>query len=327
MSNYPIPEFSAWSKRDPSKLKDYRTCERKYFFRHLLGWAGTAPNNDLIFGQATHAGKEHLWKIGYNDEAIKESFQKFINLYRPEFGEDTDELFEGKTPDGYLNAMIEYCQKYHDDFERYEVLYTEIAGTVPVDEKRVLYFRMDSVLEEKSSGKKISMDLKTTKTPTFSGKNALVWVNDFTLAIQSGCYTHCLYCMYPREEVKGMIFDGFGVGKNKSGYNCNFLRAPVYLTPRQMQVWLWNVLDILDQLDHDMERLSESKDSDEVLQCFPMRTENCTKYFRMCPYHDFCCTWSNPLQHGHEVPLGFKQEFWDPEVDESEVSKKVELEY
>jgi len=327
MSDYPIPYNSAWDIMDSTKLKDdFQTCERKYFYRHLLGWKSSLPNNDLTFGEAAHKAKEYLWLHGYSNESIKGAFEEFLRVYRPVFPEDTDEIYGGKTPDGWLQAMIGYVDKYADDFDKYEVLYTEIAGTVPVDEKRVLHFRMDSVLEEKSSGRKVSMDLKT-KGSSFSGKNAMVWENSHLLSIQNGTYTHCLYCLYPEEEVKGMIFDGVGVWRTKTEYKTDYFRASAYLSPRQMNVWLWEVIDILDRMEFEMERLASCKDSDEIMMAFPRRTENCTKYFRLCPYHDFCLTWSNPLQHCFEPPIGFEIDFWNPSTREETASKVVRLEF
>jgi len=70
-----------------------------------------------------------------------------------------------------------------------------------------------------------------------------------------------------------------------------------------------------------MERLASCKDSDEIMMAFPRRTENCTKYFRICPYHDFCLTWSNPLQHCFEPPIGFEIDFWNPSTREETASK------
>ncbi len=297
MTDYPISYNPAWEIKDSSKLKGgFQTCERAYFFRHLLGWSTTAPNNDLIFGQAAHKAKEYLWNHGYSDDAIKEAYKEFKNVYRPVFPEDTDELYKGKTPDGWVATMIEYVDRYRSDLDKYKVLYTEIAGTVPVDENRVLHFRLDTILEEINTSRKISMDLKTTGR-SFQGKNGLVWENDNLLSIQNGTYTHCLYCLYPQEEVGGMIFDGVAVWKNKSGYSNDFFRANSYLSPKQMEVWLWEVNDILDRVEYEMSRLEVSSDSDPVLQAFPRRTENCTKYFRVCQFHEFCLLWNNPLQY------------------------------
>lgn len=326
MPDYPIPYHSTWDIKDSSKLRgDFQTCERAYFYRDLLGWKGTAPNNDLVFGEAAHKAKEHLWLNGYGNTSIQDAFVKFQNIYRPKFPQDTDELYGGKTPDGWLSAMVKYTDTYASDFDKYEVLYTEIAGTVPIDKDRVLHFRMDTVLEERDSGRKVSMDLKT-KGSSFGGKVGMVWENDHYLSIQNGTYTHCLYCLYPQEEVKGMIFDGVGVWRNKGGYMCDLFRPDAYLSPRQMQVWLWSVVDILDRIDYEMERLASSSEGDEVLMAFPMRTENCTKYFRVCPYHDFCLTYSNPLQMAFEVPIGFEVDFWDPRSREETANKVVNLE-
>lgn len=326
--NYPIPTHDTWSVVDSSKLVEFQTCERKFFYRYLLGWQTTAPNNDLVFGEAAHAAGEHLLLNGYSEGAIVEASIIFDDIYRPKFPAETDDLFSGKTPSGWLNAIVNYVHEYRRDFDKYEILYTEIAGTVPIDEVRKLYFRMDSVLKEKATQKIISRDLKT-KNGNFTGKNGEVWANEKQLGLQNGTYTHALYCLYDINEVKGMVFDGLGVWRTPKGreYKCDFLRVAAYKNKAQMQVWLWQVSNIYSRLEAELEYLSECSASDKVLEAFPLRTENCTKYFRTCPYHDFCCSWPNPLQKCFEPPMGFEIEFWDPRKMEENATNKVELEW
>jgi len=328
MSNYPIPIDETWEVVDSSKLVKFQTCERKFFYRYLLGWQPTAPNNDLVFGQAAHAAGEHLLNNGYDLNSLVSAGEIFLDIYRPQFPEDTDDLFGGKTPDGWMNAIAHYVNEYKKDFDKYEILYTEIAGTVPIDDKRKLHFRMDSVLKERSSQKKISRDLKT-KNGNFTGKNGQVWADEKQLGIQNGTYTHALYCLYPPEEVKGMVFDGLGVWRTPKGreYKCDFMRTAAYKNKVQMQVWLWQVSTIYDRLEDELAYLSVCQDSDQVMEAFPLRTENCTKYFRTCPYHDFCCAWPNPLQKCFEPPMGYKVEFWDPRKMAEDATNKVELDW
>lgn len=308
MADYPIPYDPSWDVRDSSKLSDdFLTCPRKYFYRNLLGWKTTFQSNDLVFGSAAHASLEYLLLHGYEQQHILPAFEEFLKIYRPVFPEDTDELYAGKTPDGWINALALYTDEYAKDLENYEVLYTEIAGTVPVDATRILHFRMDSVLRDRRDGKIISLDHKTKK-----GDFNRMWEDKFQLANQTGTYTHCLYCLYPMEEVKGMKYNGIALKHLKTkGHQAFFKRVPAYASPKQMQTWLWNIVDTLDSLDMEMDRLSDCSDSDDVLQCFPINPESCTKYFG-CPYHDFCTTWANPLRHCQNVPMGFEVEFWDP---------------
>ena len=88
-----------------------------------------------------------------------------------------------------------------------------------------------------------------------------------------------------------------------------------------MQAWFWNVNHWFDMIQWEFERLGQCKESDPVMMCFPMNTENCTKYFG-CAYHEMCRRWANPLQHIEEPPWGMKIEHWNP-ADEEKSAKKV----
>lgn len=91
-----------------------------------------------------------------------------------------------------------------------------------------------------------------------------------------------------------------------------------------MNVSLWNILQWMDDLERDMDRLLHCSEGDKVMECFKMNPTSCTKYFG-CAWHDYCMTWSNPLRHCFEPPLGFKQEFWDPR--KMETTNKMNLEW
>jgi hypothetical protein len=203
---------------------------------------------------------------------------------------------------------------------------TEVAGTVPVDEKRVLHYRMDSIMRRKEDGMIYSWDHKTT-----SGKwiHDARWDRDLFLSIQNGTYTHCLYCLFPIEQVLGVEFDktGFeylkkGSANRPAGYHVTTRRVPAYKTPEQMNTWLWLVNTILDEIERDMECLSHCTESDEVLMAFRQNPKACSDY-RGCEFHDYCLAWQNPLRCCYEPPLGFITRFWDPMEREATVKKDL----
>lgn len=322
-----IPEHPSWEIRDSSKLKDYEECPRKFFFIHILGWRIDTAQHDLYFGECWHVAREHMLIKGYDD--MTGAFDAFLKHYRKEFGPLTDSLYRPKDPEAVALAIATFAGKHQRDLIDNEVLYTEISGSVPIDESRVVYFRMDSVLRNKEKGHIFSWDHKSTK------KFSRQWQNQFYLSLQNGTYTHCLYCMYPDEMknhlIKGVEFCGTqfeflkrGSGARTAGYHIGFQRVPAWKLPSQMNVWLWNIVDLIDDLDRDMERLSHCNENDLIMAAFRMRTDSCTKYYG-CMFHDYCMAWDNPLRECDEPPLGFRQEFWDPR--EMETTNKMELEW
>ena len=318
-----IPTHPTWEIIDSSKLDTWLDCQRKYFFEHLLGWRLDKPVHDLHFGNAWHKAREWQLIHGYDD--IAGAYNAFIKFYREEFDPDTDDLYRPKDPTNVLNAITKFAEERKTDLVENELLYTEISGSVPVDEKRVLYYRMDSILRNILTERVFSWDHKSAK------RFSRPWAEKFHLSVQNGTYTHCMYCIFPIEEVEGVEFCGtcfeYTTRNSKlrpAGYHINFLRVPAFKTPDQMNVWLWNVNSYLDEIERQLDWLSHCKESDSVMMAFPMNTNSCTKYWG-CMFHDYCISWPNPLKRCFEPPLGFKEEFWDPR--EMETTNKMDLEW
>jgi len=300
-------------------------------YAHLFGWKLDVPSHDLHFGTSWHVAREYQLLHGYSD--IEGAYKAFEAEYRKFFPADTDSMYAPKNPSGALNALMTFAEKYERDLIDNRVVVidgkpmTEISGRVPINDTRHIYYRMDSILERLEDERIFSWDHKTT-----SGKyiNNRQWSEQFHLSIQNGTYTHCLYCLFPIERVLGVEFCGAGFeflqrgSKNRpAGYYATLQRVPAFKTVEQMNVWLWNVNEIIDNIERETDKLFNCKEEDNVLQAFHLNPKSCMDY-KGCPYHDFCLAWNNPLQR-LEVPLGYKEEFWDP--SEMQTTNKMDLKW
>ena len=304
--NYPVPEHRTWQITDSTKLKEFAACRRAYFFRYVLGWNPVGPNIHLIFGSAWHEAMEQLLQTGYGENSLMLAYQRLETYYRKFFPPNLDEVNFPKTPGRAIEALVQYCDLYKGEPEREEVLYTEIAGTVPITENKKLHFRQDSIIRTEDGI--ISREHKTGSTLS------RMWRDQWELSFQVGTYLHVLYCNYPEEQVNGVQINGTIFNRTKT----QFERVPVYRSPANMKSWFWMVKDLMNLLSYEFERLTNCTDLDPILYAFPQNPESCTKYFG-CAYRDYCGAWANPLQHIDQVPIDFEVDFWDPTEREANV--------
>ncbi len=292
---------------DSSKLKDYSSCARECFFKHFLGWTVEGPNVNLIFGEAWHRCMEHLLTHGYNVEAIQEAAAIGEAYYREYYPPSSDALNGAKVPGILPIALAEYIAKYKTD--NFEVLHTEVGGAVPIDDRRVLHFRLDSIMRDPGRHNKIvSEEHKTSKRRGY--------FEQYGVDIQSGTYTHVLYCVYPAEDIFGVEINGTVFLKKER----DFQRVPAARTPDGMLEWLWTVQHWYDRLEWDIAELNECSEGDKVMTAFVKNTQSCTKYGK-CKFYDICHARANPLQFP-DAPPGYEIEFWNP--SEREVKTRLD---
>lgn len=318
-AKYPVPPHKTWDIQDASKLQEYMTCPRKYFYRYVLGWTTEGVNHDLVFGEAVHRTMEVLYDAKKQDVELSTPVKTaaraaFMNHYREYFAEHTDQDKSPKDPGNVTIMLDQYIKKYaHEDIK---VEHIEVAGSVPLDTtgEMSLHFRIDTIVEQE--GKKLVLEHKTGK------QNSRQWRDQWLLKMQVGVYTHALYCVYPTDDVYGVVINGllFKKGGNE------LLRIPVRKTPDSMNVWLWNTLDLMVRLKKEFLRLSHCSPADRVMEAFPMNTESCTKYWG-CPYIDFCTAWPNPLKRCEEPPPGYVIERWNPSEREALAKEVWHLDY
>lgn len=314
-----IKEHPTWSILDASKIEEYMTCPRKYFYRYILGWQTEVPDVHRHFGTCWHKAMEIILEKGNNPDAIAEAYINFETLYREVFPAETDDTRFPKVPSVALKGLALYNNTYAEQDEGQKTLYVEVAGTVPVTTGRRLHFKMDSLVERKDG----TVMTREHKTGTTLNRQ---WTDKWKLSLQVGTYIHVLYCLYPQEKVWGAEINGafFKKGNKNSGGEVEFVRIPIRKTPPMMEDWLFNTLSWIELIDRDMDKLTHCSEQYEVMSAFSKNTTSCTDYFG-CPYFDFCLSWSNPLQHAEEPPLGFIVQWWNPEERRQSAKKIIDL--
>jgi len=312
MSDYPVKEHSTWGIHDASKIQTFMECPRKYFYRNVVGWEKEIPNVHLVFGEGWHRAMEHLLLHGYEAKSIQGAFDAFNSYYREHFHESSDHERHPKVPESVLPALIGYTNQYkHDNFE---VLHTEIAGTVPVSQDRYVNWRIDAVVKDKEGV--FALEHKT------GSRLMKAWSDQWYLSMQISTYTHVLYCLYEPNEVYGVRVNGSIFRKRDQ----EFVRVPIRKGLGAMKVWLDTVNHYLDMIEWSFESLQKVTPEDATMNAFPMNTTSCTKY-GTCPYFDFCITWENPVERitSEETPMGFNTRWWNPADREKTANKVVTI--
>lgn len=304
-----------WNILDSTKLKTFMSCPRRYFWNFIVGWRPEGESIHLVFGAAWHLAMERMLlgyqtRGRYDNADIPDAINLLTSHYREYFTEDQDALFEPKNPAYALEALALYVQNYVGD--RFKVISTEIAGTVPIAENRRMHFKIDALCQDEA-GKLFVLEHKTSQRMTST------WMDEWALSVQVGTYIHALMCMQDPLNVYGAKVNGTFFRKK----GCDFLRAPVKKSPIQMQQWLNTVNHYADMIDAEYERLAEANEDDPILNAFPMNTEACVQY-GVCPYHDFCTSLCNPLNLAAKEPQsGFKVEYWDPMTEFRKTAKQI----
>ena len=303
---YPLPVHPTWNIVDPSKMQTFMSCRRKFFYEYVVGWRSDAPNNHLHFGTAVHKALEHLYKKGFDTNSVIEACDIGINTYRQLFPSDSDVLYGAKTPDNLIKAVAKYSKHFERDLEDHEVLYLETSGAVPISEDRVMYVRMDGILQNRRSGMIDGIEHKT-------GSREWLWEDQWPKKMQINTYHHVLYCLYydQLENVRGMRVNGLIFLKRKKD-PVVILEVPVRKTPDHMAAWLSEANFWYSEIEQDFNKLSKCTDSDSVLDAFHCNGERCLDWGRVCEYQQFCLAWANPLRRIGTLPNGFKKEYWDP---------------
>jgi len=296
----------SWEIIDSSKLKAYQRCGRAFLFEYGFGWRLEGPNNHLIFGEAYHRAQEHLLSHGYSVKSVMEAAKIGEEYIRRYFPPNMDAVNEPKIPGVLPLALAEYVAKYKSD--RFDVLFTEVGGRVPIDDNRSLYFRIDAIVRDHDQHSMIvALEHKTASRRGY--------FEQYTTDLTSGTYNHVLYSVFDPKETYGVVVNGIVILKRER----DFQRLPARRQPEGMMEWLWTVQHWYDRLEWDFNELGECSEDDAVMTAFAKQTEDCFKYGK-CKYYDLCHAWQNPLQHAEQPPPGFEVEWWDPREREQKAT-------
>lgn len=303
---------------DSSKTQSFMQCPRGYFFSHVLGYKQDSPNIHLIFGSAWHDGLETLQIEGFNAKGLEKAMIKFIETFDSEMAKYRDPLAEQLLGESSMNESkqkniatgIEGLKEYFLTFknEPHEVLHTEVVGTAPISEERVITVKLDTIYRDKETGKIWSKEHKTT------GRLTQAWRDQWSGKFQINAYSYFLQVLFG-EDTGGVLVNG-AVFRTKDR---EFVRIPIPANVKNHIQWVYQANHWLDLIEWNFKQLAETKESDPSMNCFPPNSEYCSIFG--CRYGGLCHEWANPLRYLDRIPSGYKIEFWDPNRELSAKAK------
>lgn len=208
-----------------SEKESFNSCPFRYkltYIDKLVKKDRAEESNDLIWGQAIHAGLEAL----YLGKDYKEAFLKV-------YPADLSPFEKAKTQTNGLILLDSYLDHYRSIDTMWEVVSTEEEGVIEIDgEEGALH--IDAVMRHKQSGSLYFWDHKTSKNPLSQ--------KAYTMSGQITRYADYVKTKYG--ECAGAIINHIQVGHRlraykgePAGFWVKFSREIFERTPAQIEFW------------------------------------------------------------------------------------------
>lgn len=308
---------------DNSRIKDYRTCPRYYYYRHIRGWTKPA-GPALSAGLGWHAGQDFIWaNIKGADardlaEVATEIWIQTMNESGIDVESTTYVMNEPKRTAGVFKEMfLNYIQQRRAFIEEVDIISIERPFAVPLGlSTKVFYIgRVDK--EFRRDGRVIVLDHKTTSAYAKNGPFRQSFLESFSPDSQIDGYSYAAYIQYGK-EFKAVYVDAALVHKT---VHDGFKLIPVERAYNSLDNWLYDTERWVNLIEQDKLLLSHCKDTDPFLKAFSKKApESCIQYNHPCIYKDICRFHDNPMQL-EEPPEGFVEDHWNP----FEVNRIAEL--
>ncbi len=322
-----IEEHPTFWVIDSTKIQDYMQCPRMYFFKYILGWRLELPSVHLEYGIALHKALEHLLTHGYDPVSTTAAFDIFDDYFSKNYVSICGDDHKSKNIGTTYYSLLQYARQYARDLEEFKVLHTEVAGSVLIDPKKKLYFRLDTVCKGRFEGRTGIFSLEHKTGTTYDRKWSLQWKQKF----QVGTYYHVINCHF-LEDVIGVVINGFfphnppemkkdGTPRAASR-DCEFRRELIQRNKAQMEDWILTANSWYDSIIADTTNCFMVSEDMLVMKPFRKQTEQCTSFFG-CAFADYCRAWANPVGHQHPQ-AGFVKSYWDPREMVKEAKTKME---
>lgn len=301
---------------DNTRLSAHRNCNRLYYWRHVRNFTPDTTASPLVFGSAWHSAMDFVWaemknerdNIALRDGAMTEWARTWTDEGFPlDPNQEEMENLKARNPDTAYAMLTEYIPRRRPFIEQVEVLSVEQSFAVPLNPNDPGMFyvgRIDKTVDWE--GRVWVVDHKTTTSYKKDGYFTNAFIDGFSPDSQIDGYLHATHMTYG-DKAKGCMIDAALVHRS---VHEGFMFIPVDRDVRQLNAWLWEALYETTLIETNREHLPLAKDND-IMPAFPKNTTYCSNWGG-CRYLDLCKGIINPEMEITEVPMGFKEERWEP---------------
>ena len=306
---------------DNTRLTDFKTCPRYFYFRHERDWIADTLRIPLAFGLAWHHALDVVWEQLSDAKNLRtqavadDAFKAWLASWE-ESGlqadiDPLDDDFKMRNPGTALDMLYAYIDWRRPFFQEpsFKLLDIEHAFAVPLSSdpnERTFYVgRFDKVFSIRDhiyvGEHKISSLYK--KDGGFRSN----FLDSFSPNSQIDGYLYAAHMLYG-DAAKAVWVDAALV--HRSVHDA-FTIIPVERQFAQLDAWLWETKYWIGQVEanRDLARLQGPVPT--YLPTFGKNTNNCIDFGTTCPYMPLCKMFSNP-EAQQETPMGFIEEHWSP---------------
>jgi len=251
-------------------MQQFRNCQKKFYYRYIVGLEPLQPSPAILFGINIHAAFASWYEAYKNGLSLHERVIKAKETFVLEHAKCEDSytetgLFESDSYDG-LNMIEEYGLRYCDEVWLVRAIEEAVEYTFPSGLR--MTGRVDLVVTSKE-GRNYIVDHKTTKWAITS------LMRELNKSDQATAYMHMWNTANPEIPVCGVVFNILRRGKT----TCEFKQHLV----------LKNNEDIDNFVNSAEETLVEI--TDKVMKSnavWTTNTDRCFDYNKSCPFINIC---------------------------------------
>jgi len=311
MTTMPVPT-SDTKCYDNTRVSEYKTCPRKFFIRHELGWRPTGTGAALVFGSSWHNGQDIIW--GWGKKFDKEdlaglAYQAFVKTWTDEGFPEYPTLEQAgymapRTPQIAYEMINNYIDTRWKMIQLTDVVAIEQPFAVPIPDMPGHFYigKLDKVVDY--NGQRLILEHKSTTAYATIGNFRTDYVESWFMSAQVKGYEFGGSLYYG--NVDAIWVDAALV--HKKVHNA-FKFIPVSHNFVLLQEWLDGTKAWIKQISAEQDMYHSVK---KLLPgMFKKNEESCFGKYGACPYIDICRTQADPSVL-EEAPPGFVKDIWEP---------------